>query len=601
MIMDHSFETILDVVRYKSVDDREKRAFVFLSGGEKEEASLTYSELELKARMVAALLQEEKAKNQPVLLLYPPGLSYITAFLGCLFAGAIAVPTYFPGRTNIDLRVASIIKDSGAKIALANSYDSLKIEQILLFYPELKSVRLITTDNLSQPLADRWKMPKITSDTIAFLQYTSGSTTSPRGVMISHANLIHNLSLIKQFLFCNSGGVGVSWLPFYHDLGLIGVILECLFTSMTCVLMSPVSFIQKPFRWLHAISHYQATHTAAPNFAYNLCIKKITEEQKKNLNLSSLQVCINGAEPINCHTLKRFTEAFFECGFRLKNFVPAYGLAESTLYVSGTQRSSGPLMIKLNESKLGENKVELLEEENQRGVLLVGCGKIPPTTNIKIVDPQNGTVCLDREIGEIWISSQSTAKGYWRRHEETNTTFWNRLSGENGLFLRTGDLGFIYEEELFVTGRIKDIIIVRGHNHYPQDIESTVEQCHPAIKNGCCAAFSISIDEEEKLIVAAELNHHYYISLPKREEPENMNNNAFDEIFDTIRRAVSEQHELQVYGIVLLTPNTLPKTSSGKLQRHLCARYYLDGTLKAVKKWCLNTLKTEIFPNQILG
>ena len=409
---------------------------------------------------------------------------------------------------------------------------------------------------------------------MAFLQYTSGSTGTPKGVVLNHANLVHNSALIAHAFEHTRTSLGVFWLPSYHDMGLIGGILQPIYVGRTNVLMSPMTFLQKPFRWLSAITRFRATSAGGPNFAYEHCIQKITPEQRKQLDLSSWKLAFNGAEPVRAETLRRFAEKFAPCGFRAEAFYPCFGLAEATLIVSGGYVAKPPIIRSFDSVALTQGKVREVAGGSPTARDLVGCGQTLPDQKIVIANPETKTTCPPDEIGEIWVSGPSMAQGYWKRPDVTETMFHAHLQDTgDGPFLRTGDLGFMLDGELFVTGRLKDLIILRGVNYYPQDIELTVQRCHPRLRADCGAAFAVEKDGREQLVLVFEVERH--------------KQGQFGEVFQAIRRAVAGEHDLNVDAIVLIRAGTVPKTSSGKIQRHACRQSYLDGTLDVVGQWQL--------------
>lgn len=538
--------TLVDLLQYRANEQPDQIAYCFLVNGETEEISLTYQALDFEARKIAAQLQALNLSQKQAILLYQPELELICAFFGCLYADVVAIPAYPPQYNQNLSRFQGIITDSQASVILTTT-------ALLKDCPEFPNLSYLTTDCLSDSSAHAWRKPKIDRDTLAFIQYTSGSTGSPKGVMLSHGNLLHNSRLIYQGFEHSSQSKVVSWLPPYHDMGFIGGILQPFYGGFPVVLMSPVSFIRKPIRWLQAISRYQATTSGGPNFAYNLCLQKITPQQKATLDLSSWKLAFIGAEPISPQTLDQFAEAFAPCGFRRDAFYPCYGLAEATLFVSG-----------------GFIKETAIQQK------VVSCGHYSEQTVI-IVDPKEGwetKPLQDGEIGEIWVSGASVAQGYWNQPEKTQETFHANL--EKTSFLRTGDLGFLQNGELYVTGRIKDLIIIRGQNYYPQDIEQTVEQSHVAIRPGCCAAFSIS-EGEEQLAIAAEI---------KRESIRQLN---LEEVLTAIRSVIAQEHGLQIHTILLLKQGSIPKTSSGKIQRHACQNQYQDNNFDLIAHWSIKS------------
>ena len=579
---DVKFSTVVELLGYRALHQPDQVAFIFLEDGETETGSLTYQQLDQQARVIAAQLQSLGMKGERALLLYPPGLEFIAAFYGCLYAGVVAVPAY-PPRPNQSLyRLQAIVADAQAALVLTTTTVLSHVERQFAQFEHLQALCWLATEQINSDLAAQWHLPVVNSESLALLQYTSGSTGTPKGVMLSHGNLLHNSAAIQQCFQHTSDSRGVSWLPPYHDMGLIGGVLQPLYVGASMVLMSPVAFLQKPYRWLMTISRYQATTSGGPNFAYDLCVRRVTPEQRANLDLKSWEVAFNGAEPVQAETLERFTEAFAACGFGASAFYPCYGMAETTLIVSGGLKTDPPVFYKVEGTALEQNLV-VADGVEQKGIrTLVGCGQIPSTHKVVIVNPESLRQCPSDRVGEIWVSCPSVAQGYWNQPEQTQRIFHAYLADTGkGPFLRTGDLGFLKDGELFVTGRLKDLIIIRGRNHYPQDIELTVEQSHPSLRPGCGAAFSIDVDGVEELVVAQEVERSYLRKLD------------VDEVSTAIAQAVWEHHELQVYAIVLLKTGSIPKTSSGKIQRYACRAGFLAGSLQLVGKWFQSSKGSE--------
>jgi 8-amino-7-oxononanoate synthase len=565
--------TLVELLRHRAQHQPQQTAFVFLVDGENEEAVLSYAELDRRARALAAWLQERDLQAHRALLLYPPGLDFIIGFFGCLYAGVVAVPAY-PPRMNRSLdRVQAIAADAEAAVALTTKAVLERVEPMLEQAPDLKNLTWLAADTVPSGHEQYWREPAIRGDTLAFLQYTSGSTGAPKGVMLSHSNLLHNCALIAYAFEHTRSGSGVFWLPNYHDMGLVGGVLQPLWVGRPNVLMSPMAFLQRPVRWLQAITKYRGTTSGGPNFAYDLCVRKVTAEQRARLDLSSWQVAFNGAEPVRAETLDRFVEAFGPCGFRREAFYPCYGLAEATLIVSGGYKTAPPVVRAFDTRSLENGTVMPVAEHERGSRRLVGNGQNLPDQKIRIVDPESHTLCREGEIGEIWVAGPSVALGYWKRREETEHTFRATVRDTaEGPFLRTGDLGFFHDDELFIAGRIKDLIIIRGLNHYPHDIEQTVEQSHPGVRPGYGAAFTVESEEgETRLIIVYELERQQAGELAG--------------VFDAIQKAVARHHELLVDEILLVKTNTVPKTSSGKIQRHACRNAYLDGSLEVIGRW----------------
>lgn len=564
--------TLVDLLRHRARCQPDQVAFTYLVDGENEQVHLTNRELDRQARAIGAWLESLDLVGERALLLYPAGLEFVAAFFGCLYAGVVAVPVYPPRRNRSLARIQAIADDAQAKVALTTDVVLERVESLIDETPHLKQLTWLATCRVPPGMDEKWDSPDIHGDTLAFLQYTSGSTGTPKGVVLDHANLMHNSALIAHAFEHTRSGLGVFWLPSYHDMGLIGGILQPLYVGRPNVLMSPMAFLQKPYRWLSAISRFAGTTSGGPNFAYDLCVRKVTPEQKATLDLSSWLVAFNGAEPVREETIEAFCEAFAPCGFRREAFYPCYGMAEATLIVSGGFAKNPPVIRWFEAGALANNQAVDAGPEEEGVRALVGCGETLPDQKIVIANPDTLTRCAPDRIGEIWVNGPSVAKGYWQQPEATQKTFRAVLkdTGE-GPFLRTGDLGFMKDGELFVTGRIKDLIILRGANVYPQDIELSMHQSHSLLRPDCGAAFTVEADGQEKLILVQELHRRH------RE-------NAA-EVFQAIRRAVAEDHDLPAEAIVLVQAGSIPKTSSGKIQRHACRKAYLDGTLDVVAEW----------------
>lgn len=583
--------TLVELLSERALRQPNLRLFTYLIDGEIEGPSLTLAELDFQARVVGAALQIRGARGERALLLYPPGLEFITAFFGCLYAGAIAVPLPAPNMTQPQRalpRLRTVAHDAQPKFALTTSTILSRADKLFPKAPELESVHWIATDTIASSAHD-WHDPGATSKTTALLQYTSGSTADPRGVIVSHGNLLANSGHISRAFQITPDTVSVTWLPAFHDMGLTNGIVQPVFGGRRCILMPPQSFLQRPLRWLQAISHYRASISGGPNFAYELCASKVTPEQRSALDLGNWKVAYNGAEPIRAASLERFTKAFHSCGFRSEFFYPCYGLAEATLIVSGGLMKDQPVRCTTQVAALEHNKF-IETANNQSNVrTLIGCGHAMPDTKIVIVRPDTLIPCESTEIGEIWVSAPNIARGYWNRIDETESTFCARLANSaEGPFLRTGDLGFLRERELFVTGRLKDLIIIGGRNLYPHDIESTVAQSHAAIRHGSCVAFSTDIAGEERLIIAVEVERRYQSASDYgcSAEPSSLNgvsaarNSLSESVTRTVRRAVAEEHDVRVHAVVLMKAGSIPKTPSGKVQRRVCGAKFRDGTLE---------------------
>ncbi len=569
---DFRFATLVDVLRYRALDQPERRAFAFLDDGETESAHLTYAELDQRARAIGAQLQKVNAAGERVLLLYPPGLEYIAAFFGCLYAGAIAVPIYPPRPNRTPERLREIAIDARATVALTSTAILSRLQNSFPDEPALAALRWLDTEGLALDLAQAWKTPELKSSDLAFFQYTSGSTSQPKGVMVSHGNLLDNTRMMREAFELTDGSSYICWLPLYHDMGLIGCVIVPVCVGVPSILMSPLAFLQKPFRWLQAITRYRGYISSAPNFAYDLCVRKVTPEEKAKLDLSSWRLASNGAEPVRAETLRRFAEAFAECGFRSESFYPCYGLAEATLFVSGGKPGSGPVLQTVDAESYERRQVWVNPVGSTTTRTLVSCGRGWLNERIVIVNPETLTECAADQVGEIWVSGSHIPQGYWNRAEETDRTFKAFLANTGeGPFLRTGDLGFIKDGELFIAGRLKDLIIIEGRNHYPQDIEETVERSHPAIRAGCCAAFSVDVEDQERLVIVVEVERSHGRGSAQ----------SSSEITKIVRRAVAENHDLQTHVLKLVKVGSILKTSSGKLRRAACRKAFLAGEMAA--------------------
>jgi acyl-CoA synthetase (AMP-forming)/AMP-acid ligase II len=582
--------SLVRVLQEQAAAHPDQRSFVFLRDGEQDEVALTYAELDRRARDVGAWLQSIGATGERVLLLCPPGLEYVTAFLGCLYGGAIAVPAY-PPRMQVNRpmrRLQQVVADAQATVALTTGPVLELLESRLAEASELAALRWQAVEAISADAHHGWRHPDVSLETLAFLQYTSGSTAAPKGVMVTHRNILYNAHLFEEALGPDPNPTLASWLPLYHDMGLLGKLVHTLTRGGTGVLMSPTHFAQRPMRWLEMISRYRASISGAPNFAFDLCAQKARPEHLETLDLSGWRVAFSGAEPIRAETLERFAQVFAPCGFRLRAMVPCYGLAEGTLIVTGGPWHELPVMRSFDTTALARNEARPVPDGSEASRRLVGCGHNLGDQQIVIVDPETGERCRPGRVGEVWVSGESIAAGYWRNPEETKRAFRAFLKGTGeGPFLRTGDLGFLLDEELFITGRIKDLIIIDGRNQYPQDIEQTVEESHPALRKACCAAFSVERDGVERLVVAIEVEpRHLSVRRRATDDGADERRSTLDvrEITTLVRRAVAREHDVPLHDLVLLCPGTIPKTSSGKIQRRACRAEYLSGELQVVRE-----------------
>lgn len=568
--------TVVHLLQSRALQQPDQTAYRFLKDGELETSSFTYRELNLKAQAYGAHLRALGLAGQRVLLLFPSGAEFISAFFGCLYAGAIAVPAYPPRNARSLPRIRGIVEDASPAAVLTTAADITRIQSLLPEGSTTSRLRYVATDTISTESAADWEDPRVDENALAFLQYTSGSTASPKGVMVTHRNIFSNLEMIRKAFCLSPDDVGVGWLPLFHDMGLIGHVLEPIYAGIPSILMSPAAVLQKPMRWLRAISKYRATVSGGPNFAYDLCLRKTSHEERSVLDLSNWRVAFTGAEPVRASTIDGFSDAFETCGFRRDAFLPCYGLAEATLMVCGGPADRPPLIIAVDKYGLDRNRVERTFASSPSARRVVGCGAAAADhrqgQRVVIANPETLTRCGPNEVGEIWVAGPHIAKGYWQRADETRATFHGYLAdtGE-GPFLRTGDLGHFRDGNLLVTGRLKDLIILNGRNICPQDIEWSAERSHSALPPCSSAAFSVDIAGQEQLVVVQEL-------APRR---------SLDpcELLSTMRQVVAEEHEVPVYEVVLIKPGTIPKTSSGKIQRNATRIQYLADELQVVSSW----------------
>ncbi|EZP65757.1 non-ribosomal peptide synthetase [Pseudomonas sp. RIT357] len=549
--------TLVQSLQRRAAQTPDQVALRFLAESAEHSVVLSYRDLDQRARTIASALQANAALGDRAVLLFPSGPDYVAAFFGCLYAGVIAVPAYPPESTrrHHQERLLSIISDAEPRLLLTIASLADGLAQIENAPP------VLSVDTLDAPVADAWIAPDLQPDDIAFLQYTSGSTALPKGVQVSHGNLVANEVLIRRGfgIDLNPDDVIVSWLPLYHDMGLIGGLLQPIFSGVPCVLMSPAYFLGRPLRWLEAISQYGGTISGGPDFAYRLCSERVSESALERLDLSTWRVAYSGSEPIRLDTLDRFAEKFAACGFSSDNFFASYGLAEATLFVAGGTRGQGIPALRVDETALAANRAE-----PGQGSAIMSCGTSQPEHAVLIVDPHTLSELPDNRVGELWATGPSIAHGYWRNPEATAKTF---VQHAGRTWLRTGDLGFIRFGEVYITGRLKDLLIVRGHNLYPQDIEQTIEREVEVVRKGRVAAFAVNDQGLEGIGIAAEISRSVQKILPP------------EALIKAIRQAVAEAYQEAPSVVVLLNPGALPKTSSGKVQRAACALRHADGSL----------------------
>ncbi len=559
--MNSRYTSWTTMAQQQAAEFQDKLAYIFLEDGDHASQSVSYKEMDLRARALAARLQKLCRPSDRVLLVYNSCVENMVAFFACLYAGLIAVPVVPPHRGGRNARLENIIFDCEARLALSTVQQIAEIERRFCDNPLLRRFAWFASDTVSPDEAHDWNPPSSSPDTLAFLQYTSGSTGTPKGVAVSHGNLLYNQAMMQHSFKTTEDSTIVSWLPIYHDMGLIGQMLHAYYAGTTCVFMPPMSFLQQPLRWLKAISTYRGQISGGPNFSYDLCAKKIPAARLQDLDLSSWRVALNGAEPVRHCTLEGFSRRFASCGFQKRAFYPGYGMAEATLLISGASPDEMPTYLWADKDALRQDQVVLRPCADPAARPLVGCGAAILDETIVIAD-SGLRPCADNRIGEIWVAGEHVARGYWACQESTEDVFQAYLLDGRGPFLRTGDLGFLHNGMLFVTGRLKDIIIFRGVKHYPQDIEASIVAAVPAVHAHGVAAFSIDGPAGEQVAIAAEVEREFLRRADLRQ------------LTNSIRIVVSEEHGITLQNVVLIRPGTLPRTTSGKIQRRYCGDLY---------------------------
>lgn len=579
-------DNLIEFLWKNSVHKGNSLAYRYLETGEVAgpRLEITWLELANKVKATAALLQTQAQVGDRALLLYGPGLDFIVAICACFASGVIAVPSYPPkiNRINQTLpRLQSIILDAGVKLVLTSSKLLKVTEPICSEVDELKQLRWIATNEVATTPND-WKEFSAKSEDVAYLQYTSGSTGDPKGVMVAHSNLLASCLNFLEYSSHNPEAHYVSWLPSFHDMGLIWGLMTPLVGAIPCTFMPPAAFLQKPSRWLEAISHFRGTSTASPNFGYDLCVRKVDEETLAKLDLSCLEATANAAEPVRAETVVKFQERFGPVGFHPTAMCPSFGLAENTLQVTVKPPITGQVnVLKLSKKALEQNQALLTT--NDDSVEIVGCGPITDVCNVTVVDPETFTQVPNGGVGEIWLSGPLVTKGYWGRPELSKEIFQASIEGDSRNWLRTGDFGFIHNNELFITGRLKDLIIIRGRNIYPQDIERAIEAVHPAILPSCVAAFAVGKNgDADGVAVVAEL------------VVKSLGNSSIEDLLAALRLAILNEFEVSLDSILLIERGSIHKTTSGKIQRRACRNSFLKETFPQIALWTMQSHLTSL-------
>lgn len=545
-------------------------AYRFLARGDAGDPPITYGELHERAQRVAASLQAAGLRGERILLYVGTGADFVISFFGILLAGAVAVPLSPPHLSRALARSESIVRNAGARMAIVPGTLLKRFVQLQATNEAFAALQLRTPDELEARTSGGWIDAAALSDSLAVLQYTSGSTATPKGVCITHGNFLQNAAMISRAMGLSERTVGVSWLPLHHDMGLMTGVIGPLFNGCPMTLMPAGAFVSDPLMWLQALTRHRATVTGAPNFAYELCLEKVPQEQLAGLDLSSLEVAFCGAETVCADTLQRFASRFEACGFRSRSFFPCYGLAEATLMVSGGPEGEPARVVNVATSALGQGRVAAPQaaEPAQR---LVSCGQVLAGLDVVIVDPNTLRPCPADRVGEVWVRGSSVAHGYWGLPEETERVFNARIAGDAGAgFLRTGDLGFVRDGGLTIVGRLKELIVICGVNHHPQDIEATVETCHPAIGRHAGVALPLEENGRESLLIVQEIKRTW------RSDPQ--------PVLDAIMAEVAQRHGVRPAVVVLVSQGSLPRTTSGKLQRSAAHAAHVGGRLDAVAR-----------------
>lgn len=560
--MEHVENHIIGHLESHSSATPQKPAFIFLEDGEAAERTITFGELNSRVQRLGSVLAEKQPQGQRALLVYQDIMEFTVSFLACQYAGLVAVPVFLSKGSKQVARFINLMEDAGVSLILSTSDLEAQVQQVLSGYLQTSGTELMATEAIA---AGETARPRGNGkNEIAFIQYTSGSTGRPKGVVVTRGNLMHNEGLIQSTFGCDSNSVIFSWLPFHHDMGLIGNILHTIYVGCTCVLMSPYHFMQRPRRWLEGITKYKATHSGGPNFAYDFCLGKIPPAELEGLDLSSWKVAYNGSEPVRAETVERFSKYFEKAGFRKDTFYPCYGLAEATLLVSGGKEDRAiPTILHIEKEAGSRNGLLIGGAENSGAKPVVSSGRPAPETYIKIISLHNGSVCNELEEGEICIAGDSVTEGYWNKD---NTSFFLEVDGTR--YLRTGDLGFLHKGELFIHGRIKEMLIIRGENYYPYDIEHAAAENTRVIENNGVAIFTL--DPGEEVVVVAEV---------KRSALKDLDAAA---AITSIDKAVNGSFGINPHDIILTTPLGIPRTTSGKLQRVKCKETYRGGGFEVI-------------------
>ncbi len=575
--MEYPFINPVEILQRRAQETPDRLSHMLLGAKEEENQSLTYSQLDRAVRETAAYLQSAGEPGQRALLVYPTSLEFIVSMYACLYAGIIPIPTNPPGMNRSAQRLEAIAKDARAALVLTTpEYQAAFLAEAAQF-PDFAALTWVTREAIKSGGSHSLQIPVITPKSTAFIQYTSGSTNIPKGVVISYRNLSYNAHAIRQTrkYELSDESIALNWAPLFHDMGLLVSVFQTVVDGTKSLMMSPIMFMQNPVSWLRGIQKYRVTASGAPNFAYELCIHKIPVEKCEGLDLSTWKLAYNSAEPVRAETQTAFAEKFAPYGFRPEAFAPCYGLAEATLVVSSYVNEPKTITLTIKRNDFEEGKIVPAETANGKDTLtMVSSGTPLADLRVVLADPKTRHPRAADEVGEIWVAGGNIAEGYWNRPDDTKHTFGAHITETHeGPFLRTGDLGFLHDGHLYITGRLKDLLIVRGRNYYPQDVEMTVESIHPALRAGGGAAFSITENDVEQLVVVHEV---------QRRELEGVD---WQDVIKDIRANIAREHGIRAHAVALIRRATISKTSSGKIMRSETRRQYLANELQIVAEW----------------
>ncbi len=575
-----NFPTInpVEILQQRAAADPQRLSHMLLGASEAENQSLTYSQLDSAVKEMAAYLQAVAEPGQRALLVYPTSLEFIIAMYACLYAGVVPIPTNPPGANRSAQRLDSIARDARASLVLTTPDFQSAFTSSADSYPDFAALRWVTRDSLQTPSKRAWQPIRPRPEDIAFMQYTSGSTNLPKGVIISYRNFSHQMHALhatRTLEYSRDDAKILSWTPLFHDMGLLVGVFLTVIDHTPGIMMSPIAFMQQPVSWLKAIQKYRITASGGPNFAYELCANKIPLEKCEGLDLSSWKLAYNSAEPVRAETQEKFAAKFAPFGFKPQAFHPCYGMAETTLVITVYGGAQKTITYRVRRADFEQGKLVPTSSDNSKDyVELVSSGLPLVDYEVKIVNPHTRQLCAGDEIGEVWVKGDSVGEGYWNRPEETEHTFGAHIDGTGeGPFLRTGDLGFMHDGHLYITGRLKDLLIVRGRNYYPQDIEMTVENTHAGLRAGGGAAFAVNANSMEGLVAVQEVQRREMAGVD------------WNEVIKTIRANIAREHGIRALAVVLIRKTSIPKTSSGKIMRSETCRQFLAGELDIIAEW----------------